>query len=147
MAITDRMLIGAIASNPGIYDGAGQARYCFQCQLIYFASAKQPAPEHDSHPSFDLPALNADGSAKLVTAFKRFIKRWSPERQDEIERFGMRKGWELAMELHYGGGALKDEEAAEWKVIVDGRLNQLVIEARKQIEAGPGSPPQGAGNE
>ena len=104
MAITDRMLIGAIASNPGDYNKAGQARYCFTAQRIYFSSVKQPAPEDANNNYVDLPALNPDNSKKLTTAFQRFIKRWPEERQAEIEKFGMRKGWDLAMELHYGGG-------------------------------------------
>jgi hypothetical protein len=137
MAITDRMLIGAIASNPGDYNKAGQARYCFTSQRIYFSSAKQPAPEDANNNYVDLPALNPDNSKKLTTAFQRFIKRWPEDRQAEIEKFGMRKGWDLAMELHYGGGALTDEESAEWRQIVDGRLTQLVKDARKLIEAGP----------
>lgn len=137
MAITDRMLIGAIASNPGDYEKAGQARYCFKTGRIYFTSAKEPAPEDANNAYFDLPALNADNSKKLIIAFQRFIKRWPEERQNEIERFGTRKGWDLAMELHYGGGALTDKESAEWRQIVDGRLGQLVKEARQRIEAGP----------
>ncbi len=137
MAITDRMLIGAIASNPGDYNGAGQARYCFKDERIYFSSAAEPAPEDANNAYIDLPALNPDGSKKLITAFQRFIKRWPEERQAELERFGQRRGWDLAMELHYGGGALTDEEAAEWREIVDGRLRQLVNEARKMIESGP----------
>lgn len=140
MAITDRMLIGAIASNPGDYNKAGQARYCFKAQKIYFSSVKEPAPEDANNNYFDLPSLSPDNSKKLVTAFQRFIKRWPEARQEEIERFGMRKGWELAMELHYGGGALTDAESAEWRQIVEGRLMQLVAEARKQIEAGPPGP-------
>lgn len=137
MAITERMLIGAIASNPGDYNKAGQARYCFTAQKIYFSSATNPAPEDANNTYFDLPALSADTSKKLITAFQRFIKRWPEARQAEIEKFGTRKGWDLAMELHYGGGALSDAESAEWRQIVDGRLNQLVKEARHQIEAGP----------
>ncbi len=136
MAITDRMLIGAIANNPGDYNGAGQARFCFTSQKIYFSSAKKPAPEDANNNFFDLPALNPDGSNKLAIAFQRYIKRWSEERQEQIERFAARRGWELAMELHYGGGALNDEESAEWRVIVDGRLAQLVRQARQHIDAG-----------
>ncbi|ABX07012.1 MULTISPECIES: hypothetical protein [Herpetosiphon] len=139
MTITDRMLIGAIASNPGDYEKAGQARYCFTTQTIYFSSAKSPAPEDANNNYFDLPALNADGSKKLVTAFQRYIKRWPEDRQAIIEKFALRRGWELAMELHYGGGALTDQESAEWRKIVDGRLTQLVAAARRYIEAGPGA--------
>lgn len=134
--ITERMLIGTIASNPGDYNRAGQARYCFKSQRIYFSSASDPAPEDDDQQYIDLPALNADGSKKLITAFQRFIKQWPEERQAELERFGMRKGWDLAMEHYHGGGALTDEEVVAWRKIVDGRLGQLVRDARKMIEAG-----------
>lgn len=137
--ITDRMLIGSIASNPGDYTRAGQARYCFTAQRIYFSNASDPAPEDANNNFIDLPALNPDGSKKLMTAFQRFIKKWPAERQDELERFGARKGWDLAMEHIPGGGALTDDEVAEWRRIVDGRLMNLIHNARKMIEAGPPS--------
>ena len=136
MKITDRMLIGAIASNPGDYNKAGQARYCFKSNTIYFSSAADPAPEDENNMYVNLPALDADGSKKLVTAFKRYIKRWPEERQAELEKFGSRRGWDLAMEHFHGGGALTDEEVAEWRQIVDARLNQLVRDAREMIESG-----------
>jgi hypothetical protein len=133
MAITDRMLMGAIAGNPASFEGAGVYRYCRTCEMIYFTSAKQPELGHEEHQVLDLPALNPDGSGKLVTAFQRFIVRWPQERQDELEKFASRRGWDLAMELKYGGGALDDEEAAEWQEIVNARLDQLAKQARKEI--------------
>lgn len=136
MPVSERMLIGAIASNPGNYEGDGEARYCRQCDQIYFASSKKPAPEHDGHDTVLLPALNPDGSKRMATKFQEFIKRWTPERQDELDRFGTRKGWELAMELRYGGGALTDEEAAEWQVEVNKELEVLVAEARQLMAGG-----------
>ncbi len=134
MAITDRMLMGAIAGNPAVYEGAGVYRYCRTCESIYFTSAKKPDSTHDDHAVLDLPSLNPDGSGKLVTAFQRFIVRWSQERQDELEKFASRRGWDLAMELKYGGGALEDSEAAEWQEILNARLDQLAKQARKEIE-------------
>jgi hypothetical protein len=136
MAITDRMLIGAIASNPADFHGAGEYRCCRTCMVIYFTSAKNPDSAHEGHDTFPLPALNPDGSSKLVRAFQRYIERWSPERREQIERFAQRKGWDMAMELKYGGGALEDHEAAEWQEIINARLEQLMRQARQQIESG-----------
>ncbi|GIV98202.1 MAG: hypothetical protein KatS3mg057_2859 [Herpetosiphonaceae bacterium] len=133
MPVTDRMLIGAIASNPGRYDGAGEARYCRDCETIYFASAKDPATEHGGHQFVLLPALNPDGSGRLAAIFQEFIKRWPAERQEQLETFARRKGWDLAMELHYGGGALTDEETEEWQQVVQGELQRLLAEARQLI--------------
>jgi hypothetical protein len=134
MAITDRMLIGAIAGNPGAFEGAGEYRCCRTCQLIFYTSAKQPDPSHDTHDWFALPSLNPDGSGKLAKAFQRFIARWTPERQEQLEKFAAKRGWDMAMELTYGGGALDDAEAAEWQEIVNGRLEQLARQARAEIE-------------
>lgn len=138
MPVTDRMLIGAIAGNPASFESAGEYRFCRTCELIYFTSAKQPDPSHDEHQWFMLPALNPDGSGKLARAFQRYITRWSPERQAELEQFARKKGWDMAMELKYGGGALEDSEAAEWQEIINGRLEQLMRQARQEIEQ-PGS--------
>lgn len=134
MAITDRMLMGAIAGNPGAFEGAGEYRCCRTCQQIYYTSAKEPDATHDGHDWVALPALNPDGSGKLVRAFQRFITRWTQQRQEELEKFALRRGWDLAMELKYGGGALDDAEAAEWQEIVNARLNQLARQARAEIE-------------
>jgi hypothetical protein len=133
MAVTDRMLMGAIASNPGAYEGAGEYRYSLTSDEVYFTSAAAPDKAHADHDWIPLPALNPDGSGKLVRAFQRFIVRWSAERQEQLETFARRKGWDMAMELKYGGGALDDEEAAEWQEIVNARLEQLVRQARDEI--------------
>lgn len=138
MPVTDRMLIGAIAGNPASFQSAGEYRFCRTCELIYFTSARQTDPSHDEHQWFVLPALNPDGSGKLARAFQRYITRWSPERQAELEQFARKKGWDMAMELKYGGGALEDSEAAEWQEIINGRLEQLMRQARQEIEQ-PGS--------
>lgn len=134
MAITDRMLMGAIAGNPASFEGAGAYRYCRTCEAIYFTSKKHPDIAHDSHAVLDLPSLNPDGSGKLVKAFQRFIVRWPQQRQDELEKFAERRGWDLAMELKYGGGALEDSEATEWQEILNARLDQLAKQARSEIE-------------
>jgi hypothetical protein len=134
MGLTDRMLIGAIANNPAAFDGAGEYRCCRTCEQIYFTSAKQPDPTHDDHDWFAMPALTPDGSKKLEVAFQRFIKRWSAERQEELENFARKKGWEMAMELKYGGGALGDDEAAEWQAIINIRLDQLMRQARELFD-------------
>src|SRR5690349_18923244 len=134
MVITDRMLIGAIAGNPSAFDTTGEYRFCRTCHLIFFISAKQFDRTHQDHDWFALPALNPDGSDILTRAFRRFIKRWSATRQEELEKFALKKGWDMAMELKYGGGALEDHEAAEWQEILDARLNQLMRQARKEID-------------
>jgi hypothetical protein len=133
MSLTDRMLMGSIANNPATFEGSGEYRCCRICEMIFFTSAKQPDTTHDEHDWFALPALNPDGSKILERAFQRFIKRWSSERQEQLEKFALRKGWDMAMELKYGGGALEDAEAAEWQEIVNGRLEQLVRQARAQF--------------
>ena len=133
MAITDRMLIGAIANNPATFDGSGEYRCCRTCELIFFTSAKQPDRAHDDHDWFALPSLNPDGSNILLRAFQRFIKRWPEERQEQLDRFALKKGWDMAMELKYGGGALSEDEVAEWQEIVNARLDQLMHQAREQI--------------
>jgi len=138
MPVTDRMLIGAIAGNPASFNGAGEYRFCRTCEVIFFTSAKQPDTSHDDHSWFVLPALNPDGAGKLARAFQRYITRWSPERQEELERFARKKGWDMAMELKYGGGALEDAESSEWQSIINGRLEQLMHQARQEIEH-PGS--------
>ena len=134
MAITDRMLIGAIANNPAAFDSAGEYRVCRACQQIFYTSAKQPDTSHDAHNWFALPSLNPDGSNILVRAFQRFIKRWPEERQEQLDRFAIKKGWDMAMELKYGGGALDENEVAEWQEIVSARLEQLMRQARAQID-------------
>jgi hypothetical protein len=134
MAITERMLIGAIASNPAAYEGAGEYRCCRACLAIYFTSAKQPETTHDGHDTFALPALNPDGSGILVRAFQRYVTGWPDERREQIERFAARKGWDMAMELKYGGGALEDDEAAAWQEIVNERLARLARQARAELE-------------
>jgi hypothetical protein len=127
------MLIGAIAGNPAAYEGAGEYRYCRTCDEIFYTSAKQHNPAHDAHSWFSLPSLNPDGSGKLARAFQRYVTRWSPERQEQLEQFALKKGWDLAMELKYGGGALEDHEAAEWQEIINVRLEQLMHQARAEI--------------
>ena len=133
MPVSDRLLIGAIAGNPGQHEKAGEYRYCRDCDTIYLDSIPKPEPAHAGHRYVTLPALNPDGSNRLSTIFKQFITRWTPERQDQLDRFGTRKGWELAMELHWGGGALSDEEAAEWQTVIQAELQQLLAEARARI--------------
>jgi hypothetical protein len=127
------MLIGAIANNPAAFDGAGEYRCCRTCQQIFFTSAKRPESGHDSHDWFALPSLNPDGSNILVRAFQRFIKRWPEGRQEQLDRFATKKGWDMAMELKYGGGGLEENEASEWQEIVNGRLEQLMRQAREQM--------------
>src|SRR5690349_287663 len=134
MPISDRMLIGAIAGNPASYETAGEYRYCRTCELIFYASSAQPDRVHVEHNWLVLPSLNPDGSNVLSRAFQRFMVRWTPERQEELERFASRKGWDMAMELKYGGGALDDAEAAEWQEIINARLDQLMRQARKEID-------------
>lgn len=132
--ISDRMLIGAIASNPAKYDGPGEYRYSIPHKTIYFTSAAKPDPL-DNEPWFPLPALNPDGSRRMEKAFRRFIKRrWPPSRQAELEQFAQKRGWDLAMELKYGGGALEDHEAAEWQFVVNRELERLTRHVRERIE-------------
>jgi hypothetical protein len=134
MTLTDRMLTGAIAGNPAKYDGPGEYRYSVTHQEIYFSSASQPDPK-DNDEWFALPSLNPDGSKRMERAFKHFIKRrWVPSRQEELENFARKRGWDLAMELKYGGGALEDNEAEEWQVVVNRELERLTKKAREQIE-------------
>jgi hypothetical protein len=133
MTVTDRMLTGAIANNPAQYNGDGEYRYSIPHQTIYFTSASQPDPK-DADPWFPLPSLNPDGSKRMEQAFKRFIKRrWPPSRQEELERFALRRGWNLAMELKYGGGALEDHESEEWQYVVNRELERLAQEVRQRI--------------
>ena len=139
MGLTDRMLIGAIANNPASLAGAGEYRCCRVCQQIFYTSAKAPDTSHDEHETFSLPALNPDGSGKLARAFRRYIERWPAERQEQLETFARRRGWDMAMELKYGGGALEEAEAAEWQEIVNGRLEQLMKQAREQLAKGVAS--------
>lgn len=133
MAVTDRMLIGAIASNPGAFASAGEYRFCGTCDLVFYTSASAPDATHDDHSWFALPALNPDGSTILSRAFQRFIKRWPAERQEQLEKYALKKGWDMVMELKYGGGELEDSEAAEWQEIVNARLDQLMKQARAQM--------------
>jgi hypothetical protein len=127
------MLTGAIAANPGRFDGAGEYRYCRSCDAIFFTRAAKPDTTHATHDVVVLPALNQDNSDRMTRAFKFFIQRWSETRRDEIDRFALRKGWDLAMEHTDGGGALSDEEVAQWREIVEIELRRLVAEARKLI--------------
>ncbi len=139
MTITDRMLTGAIANNPGRYEGDGEYRYSIQHQTIYFTSAREPN-EMDQQPWFALPALDPDGSNRKERAFRQFIKRrWPPSRQKELERFAERKGWNLAMELRYGGGALEDNEADEWQTVINRELARMAADVRKKIAEAEGN--------
>jgi hypothetical protein len=134
MTITDRMLTGAIANNPGNYDGDGEWRYSIPNRKIYFSKASTPDPL-DQEPFFALPSLNPDGSNRMEHAFRQFIsRRWTPSRQQELERFAERRGWHLAMELRYGGGALDDKEAEEWQYVVNRELQRLASQVRNQID-------------
>lgn len=133
MTVSDRMLVGAIASNPARYDGPGEYRYSLTHKTIYFTSAARPDPK-DNDPWFPLPSLNPDGSKRMEKAFQEFIKRrWPPSRQEELERFALRRGWDLAMELRYGGGALDDREAEEWQYVVNRELERLTDQVRERI--------------
>jgi hypothetical protein len=128
------MLTGAIAGNPAKYDGPGEYRYSVTHKEIYFTSVAEPDPK-DNDNWFPLPSLNPDGSRRMEHAFKQFIKRrWVPTRQKELADFALKRGWDLAMELRYGGGALEDNEAEEWQVVVNRELERLTKKAREQIE-------------
>jgi hypothetical protein len=105
------------------------------CELIYYTTAKKPDTAHDDHDWIALPSLNPDGGGKLIKAFQRFITRWPQSRQEELEKFALKRGWDMAMELKYGGGGLDDQEAAEWQEIVNARLEQLVRQFRADLEA------------
>lgn len=131
MPLTDRMITGAIAANPGRYEGAGEYRYCGACEAIFFTRAAKPETAHDQHVVVALPALNQDASDRMSRAFQVFIKQWPEQRRQEIEQFALRRGWDLAMEHHDGGGALDDDEVAQWRTIVEAELRRLVGEARK----------------
>lgn len=133
MPPTDRMLTGAIAANPGRYDGAGEYRYCRACDAIFFTRGAQPDTKHDDHSVVALPSLNQDGSDRLSRAFKVFIQRWPETRRDEIERFAQRRGWDLAMEHADGGGELTDQEVAQWRQVIEAELKRLVAESRVLI--------------
>jgi hypothetical protein len=135
MTITDRMLTGAIANNPANYDGDGEWRYSLPHKALYYSKAAEPDPK-DQEPFFPLPSLNPDGSRRIERAFQAFMRRrWPPSRQAELERFAERKGWPLAMELKYGGGALEDREAEEWQYVVNRELQRLAAQVRAQIAA------------
>jgi hypothetical protein len=134
MAISKRMLIGSIASNPGKYDGPGEYRYSIPHKEIYFSSSSKPDPK-DAEAWFALPALNPDGSKRMEKAFQQFIaRRWRPSRQEQLAEFARKKGWDLAMELRYGGGALEDEEASEWQFVVNRELDRLADGVLQRIE-------------
>ncbi|MBX0326155.1 hypothetical protein K2Z83_00405 [Oscillochloris sp. ZM17-4] len=139
MTITDRMLTGAIANNPANYDGDGEWRYSIPHKSLYFTRASA-ADARDSEPWFPLPSLNPDGSRRMELAFQQFIqRRWPPSRRAELERFAERRGWNLAMELKYGGGALEDKEAEEWQYVVNRELQRLAQQVRQKIaEIGQG---------
>lgn len=133
MTITDRMLTGAIANNPANYAGDGEWRYSIPHRVLYFTRAAESDPK-DSEPFFTLPSLNPDGSRRMELAFQAFMsRRWPPSRQRELARFAERKGWNLAMELKYGGGALEDKEAEEWQYVVNRELQRLAAQVREQI--------------
>lgn len=135
MTITDRMLTGAIANNPANFDGDGEWRYSIPHQALYYSKASDPDPK-DAEPFFALPSLNPDGSRRMERAFQAFIRRrWPPSRQRALERFAERKGWPLAMELKYGGGALEDSEAEEWQYVVNRELQRLAAQVRARIAA------------
>lgn len=133
MPPTDRMLIGAIAANPGRYNGAGEYRYCRRCDTIFFTSAAKPDAGHTGHDTLALPALNQDGSNRLGRAFQSFIQRWPAPRRDELEHFAQRRGWDLAMEHVDGGGALSDDEVTQWREVVEAELQRLLAESRRLI--------------
>ncbi len=131
--VTDRMLIGAIANNPANYDGDGAYRYSLPHQTIYFTSAQAPDPM-DAEAWIAIPALDPDGSKRKEKAFRRFIKRrWPPSRQKQLEDFAHKRGWDLAMELKYGGGALEDNEAEEWQYVLNRELERLAQQFRRAI--------------
>jgi hypothetical protein len=133
MTITDRMLTGAIANNPANYDGDGEWRYSIPHKSLYFSRASAPDPK-DSELWFALPSLNPDGSRRMEQAFQQFAqRRWAPSRRQELERFAERRGWNLAMELKYGGGALEDKEAEEWQYVVNRELQRLAQQVRQKI--------------
>ena len=133
MTITDRMLTGAIANNPANYAGDGEWRYSIAHKTLYFTRAAEP-DHKDNEPYFTLPSLNPDGTRRMEQAFQAFLKRrWPPTRQEALERFAEKKGWNLAMELKYGGGALEDKEAEEWQYVVNRELNRLAADVRTKI--------------
>lgn len=133
MTITDRMLTGAIANNPANFHGDGEWRYSIPHRALYYSKAAEPDPK-DQEPFFALPSLNPDGTQRMERAFRAFIgRRWPPSRQRELERFAERKGWPLAMELKYGGGALEDAEAEEWQYVVNRELQRLAAQVRERI--------------
>ena len=133
MTITDRMLTGAIANNPANYHGDGEWRYSIPHQALYYAKAAESDPR-DQEAFFPLPSLNPDGTKRMEHAFQSFVcRRWPPSRQRELERFAERKGWSLAMELKYGGGALEDKEADEWQYVVNRELQRLAAQVRERI--------------
>ena len=133
MAVTDRMLTGAIANNPANFNGDGEWRYSIPHKTLYFSRASAPDPK-DNEPFFPLPSLNPDGSKRMEIAFQRFIKRrWPPTRQRQLEEFALKKGWNLAMELRYGGGALEDKEAEEWQFVVNRELERLADQVREKL--------------
>jgi hypothetical protein len=102
-------------------------------KVLYFTRAAEPDPK-DNEPYFTLPSLDPDGSRRRELAFRAFIKRrWPPSRQRELERFAEKKGWALAMELKYGGGALEDKEAEEWQYVVNRELQRLAAQVRAKI--------------
>jgi hypothetical protein len=132
MTLTDRMIIAGIANNPANYEGEGEYRYSIPHEEIYFSSASEPH-EFDNEQWIALPSLDPDGSKRKERAFKNFIRRrWVPSRQKELETFARRRGWDLAMELKYGGGALEDNEAEEWQYVINRELARLVHAFREQ---------------
>jgi hypothetical protein len=141
MPVTDRMLIGAIAANPASATG-GEYRYCRTCDVLYFSSPSQPELAHEAHDTVLLPALNPDGHKRMERAFRAFLRRWPLQRQQELTAFAERKGWELAWELKYGGGALEEHESAEWQVVVNNELRRLTAKARAHMQAQPEAVPQ-----
>lgn len=134
MPVTDKMLTGAIAANPASFATGGEYRYCRTCDTLFFTRSSQPDTTHEQHDWTTLPALNPDGRSRMERAFRAFIKRWPEQRQRELEAFAQKRGWELAWELKYGGGALEEHESREWQVVVNNELKRLVARARVQMD-------------
>lgn len=133
MTLTDRMIIGAIANNPANYNGDGEYRFSITHQEVYYTSATEPSPM-DNDEWIAMPALDPDGSKRKEKAFRNFInRRWPPSRCEELTTFARRHGWDLAMELKYGGGALEDHEADEWQHVINRELERLAHTFREQV--------------
>jgi hypothetical protein len=135
--VTRRLIKGLIAVNPGNYDGLGEWRYCHDCQEPFFSRDSEPASEHEEHCWSTLPALDPEDQAQLAELFRGFLEEaFSPERQEELEAFARRHGWDLAYELEDGGGALTAAEVERWRQVVEAKLEQLVEQAEQIIAEG-----------